>query len=396
MKNVSSLSILMLVLFGLHAAAQHQTQHQTKTSKIDLQDFLDSSHHWYDITDDNKVITPLPNQQKYKPTEIARIADNILLYQKSNGGWPKNYDMLAHLTDTQRAAVQHSKNETNTTFDNGATHSHVEYLAKAYSITKDERYKDACVRGLDFIVSAQYANGGWPQFYPDTNGYRKYITFNDGAMIGVMNVLNRIVQHSPQYAFVDSIRTEKIRTSFAKGIDCILKCQILQNDKPTVWCQQHDNVDFRPRGARTFELPSLCGQESAEIVLFLMSVDQPDERIVTAVRNAVAWFETSKLVGIKVETIQAPAANFKYHKTSIDRIVVNDPKAPPLWARFYALEANMPLFCNRDGKPVSTMAEVERERRTGYAWYSDAPQQVLENFPRWQKKWQLRSTGLEK
>jgi hypothetical protein len=44
------------------------------------------------------------------------------------------------------------------------------------------------------------------------------------------------------------------------------------------------------------------------------------------------------------------------------------------------------MFCNRDGKPVYTLAEVERERRTGYKWYVDEPQRVLEKYPSWKKK----------
>ena len=177
-----------LVLTSSSCAQQTGT---TKNDKeIDVSSFFDSSHHWYDINDDDKIITPLPDQKKYHASDISGIADNILLFQKSNGGWPKNYDMLAILTENQRQSVAASRDDTNaTTFDNGATHSQIEYLARAYSHTGNTRYKEACLHGIDFIFKSQYANGGWPQFYPDTSGYRKYITFNDSAMVGVMKVL---------------------------------------------------------------------------------------------------------------------------------------------------------------------------------------------------------------
>jgi hypothetical protein len=45
------------------------------------------------------------------------------------------------------------------------------------------------------------------------------------------------------------------------------------------------------------------------------------------------------------------------------------------------------LFCNRDGKPVYSLEEVERERRTGYAWYVYDPQEILDKYPEWQLKW---------
>ena len=79
-----------------------------------------------------------------------------MLYQKSNGGWPKNYDMLAVLTDDQRLSVLKTKKNLNTTFDNGATHSHLEYLIKVYAATKIKKYKDAILNGLKFVLSAQY------------------------------------------------------------------------------------------------------------------------------------------------------------------------------------------------------------------------------------------------
>ncbi|MBI5471174.1 MAG: pectate lyase [Ignavibacteriae bacterium] len=382
MKKKICLILLLLVLApGPGMTAQGKSQ-----AAIDVSGFDDSSHHWYDINDEEKTITPRADQKKYNKKQIAKIADNILLYQKTNGGWPKNYDMLAILTEDQRAAILAAKSETNTTFDNGATHRQVEYLAKAYHATNDQRYKDGSVRGIDFILSAQYANGGWPQFYPDTSGYRKYITFNDGAMGGVMSVLLQVEQNKSWFSFLDAERRAKVHAAFEKGLDCILRCQIRVGGKPTVWCQQHDNIDLRPQHARTFELASFCSMESAEIVTLLMRIDTPSADIVRAVDAAVQWFTENQIRGIKVVTVDAPPATFRFHSTKIDRVVKQDPNAPPTWTRFYELGAGRPLFCNRDGKPVYTLAEVERERRTGYAWYTDAPADVLKKYPAWQKR----------
>ncbi len=385
MKTVTFGTLALLTLISQVTISVAQGT-QDKSKAIDVGGFFDSSHHWYDINDDEKTIVPLPDQKKYKKSQIAEIADNILVYQKSNGGWPKNYDMLAILTEEQRAALLAAKAETNTTFDNGATHTHIEYLAKAYDITKDERYKSACIRGIDFMLSAQYENGGWPQFYPDTHGYRKYITFNDGAMGGVMNVLHQVVQNKPWFSFLDEERRAKVRTAFAKGLTCILRCQILHDGKPTIWCQQHDNVDLRPQNARTFELASFCSMESAEVVLLLMSIDQPSDDVIQSVDAAVQWFKATQIHGVKVETIDAPAADYQFHSTNIDRVVKQDPGAPPIWTRFYELGTERPLFCNRDGKPVYSLAEVERERRTGYGWYTEAPAEVLQKYPAWRER----------
>ncbi len=170
------------------------------------------------------------------------------------------------------------------------------------------------------------------------------------------------------------------------GADCILQCQIRENDKLTVWCQQHDHVDFHPQKARTYELASICNDESADIVLFLMSIDRPTQEVTRSIQGAVEWFNASTIFGLRVKTISAPNTKFIYRTSNEDKIVVEDSKALPIWARFYELGTHKPLFCNRDGKPVYSLAEVERERRVGYRWYTYEPQKVLDAYSAWIKK----------
>jgi len=352
-----------------------------------LSDFWDSSHHWYDIRDEERIIDPLPQQKRYDPSEVRAIAENVLLFQKLNGGWPKNYDMRAVLTDEQKAAVLRARADTGaTTFDNGATYSHVAYLAKAFDQTGDERYRKGSLEGLAFILRAQYEHGGWPQYFPDRSGYRRYATYNDGAMIGVMKLLQKIISGKREFKFVDASLKERIKSAFAKGIDCIIRSQIMEKETLTVWCQQHDDVTLLPRNARTFELASATSMESAGIVLFLMSLDDPSPPVVKSVEGAVRWFERSRILGIRVETVEAPKTEYIYHTASDDKVVVEDTAAPPIWARFYEPGTNRPLFANRDGRPVYSMTEVDRERRTGYAWYTYDPAKVLAEYPKWRRR----------
>ena len=95
---------MLLSLFCLTSAIYSQGT-PAEYKAIDLSPFQDASHHWYDISDNDKIVSPVPNQPKYKPTQITGIADNILLYQKNNGGWPKNYDITAILTEEQKAKL---------------------------------------------------------------------------------------------------------------------------------------------------------------------------------------------------------------------------------------------------------------------------------------------------
>ncbi len=363
-----------------------QAKPDNKENQIDTNDFYNSAHHWYDIYEAKNVINPEPNQPRYNPAQIKEIADNVLLYQRDNGGWPKNYDMRAILTAQQADKVLKAKSAIHTTFDNCTTYSHIKYLAKAYEITGAEKYKDACLKGIDFTLSAQYPNGGWPQYFPLESNYSTHITFNDDAMTGVMGMLKDILDKQSYYSFVDSARREKAKIAFDKGLSCILKCQINDNGTLTAWCQQHDEVNLAPAWARAYEPPSICGRESAPVVLFLMSIDKPSKEVIKSVEAAVKWFEDSKIKGIRVEEFNAPEINTGLRTLKTDRRVVEDKSAPPIWARFYELGTHKPLFANRKSELLYSMAEVDRERRA-YGWYTYEPQTVLDQYPAWQKKW---------
>jgi PelA/Pel-15E family pectate lyase len=201
-----------------------------------------------------------------------------------------------------------------------------------------------------------------------------------------MTVLHAIVRGDTAFAFVDKARRAKAQKAFAKGIECILTCQINEQGVLSVWGQQHDDVTLLPQKARTFEPASICNQESADIVEFLMSIDHPSAKIIAAVKAATHWFESARIHGIRVKTIPAPAVKYQYHTATTDKIVVADSTAPPIWPRLSELRTHRPLFSSRNWKTVYSLAEVDRERRTGYGWYTYAPQAVLDAYPHWEKE----------
>jgi PelA/Pel-15E family pectate lyase len=205
-------------------------------------------------------------------------------------------------------------------------------------------------------------------------------------MGGIMWLLKDISENKPDYAFISSEERSKLQSAYEKGLDCILKTQINDAGQPTAWCQQYDEVTLQPAWARKFEPASICNGESVDIVLLLMSIKKPSADVVDAVQNAVTWFKASMIKGIRVETFNAADLQTPYKVSKIDKRVVNDSLAPPIWTRYYELKTHRPLFCNRDSKVVYSLAEVERERRDGYAWYTYGPQKVLDKYPAWQKK----------
>ncbi len=394
LRNFKVLLAVMILVGSLSAQEKVPSK---KYISISLSPFSDSRGHWYGIRDAGNIVNPVPNQPKYQESDIIHIADNILLYQRNNGGWPKNYDMQAILTSAQVDSLQKTKDMVHTTFDNSTTYTHVEYLAQVYSQTSIEKYKDACLKGIRFMLKAQYPNGGWPQYYPlEKNNYSSHITFNDGAYMGVMLTLKKIIDNDPMFSFVAKKERKEVNTAYNKGLECILKCQIVSKGRLTAWCQQYDEFNLKPAWARAYEMPSISNGESVEIVLFLMSLDHPDKRIIESVQSAVKWFSDSKIYNTRVKTIPAPPEKAPYKINTIDRIVVIDSTAPPIWTRFYEIETERPLFSDRNSKLLYSMAEVSRERRSGYGWYTYAPKEALEKYPEWQKKWAADKNVLAK
>lgn len=315
--------------------------------------------------------------------EALRIGDNVLLYQHSTGGWPKNVNMQTPLDDAQKAKVAGDKgNADESTIDNKATTTEITYLARLYNATGREEYLDGAMRGLDYLFRAQYDNGGWPQFYPRAGGYYAHITFNDDAMVNVLTLMRDIATGLPPFGFLpDSVR-DKARKALDKGVDCILKTQIVQDGRLTAWCAQYDEHTLEPAGARTYELVSISGQESDGIVLFLMSLPEPSPEVVNSIEGAVEWLRRSEIHGLRFEFFSDGDGERDYRMVACG----DGEECPPLWARFYTIDTNRPFFCDRDGVMRYDISEIGRERRTGYSWYNYGGLDVYKRYEAWSKE----------
>jgi PelA/Pel-15E family pectate lyase len=356
---------LLLVIFAFSISITHTEAQRTNKGLS-----------WRDIT---------RNQQPaewYGSEEAIRITDNVLLYQHTNGGWGKNVDRATVLNDEEKAKVVEKTKTVQTTIDNGATVTEIRFLALVYTKTKMSRFQKSIERGVRYLLEAQYDSGGWPQFYPIRDGYYKHITYNDDAMIGTMRLLRDVAEGDPLYAFIDQGDHGRARTAIERGLEIILKTQIEVDGKLTAWCAQHDRETFAPAKARSYELPSISGGESAGIVRYLMSIGNPDDRIIKAVESAIAWYERSKITGLAVVRKEDASLRRGY-----DRVVIEDPDASPLWARFYKIETNRPMFVGRDGVIKDSLAEIEHERRIGYSYIRDYGSKLLASYPAWKAKW---------
>ncbi|ATC65665.1 pectate lyase [Nibricoccus aquaticus] len=347
---------------------------------LPLDGFSDCIHHWRNAN--HKTDYP-----RLSENDVRGIADNILFYQRANGGWRENEDPLRILSDAEKTQIVADRAKTDTSFDNRNTWPQIEYLAGAYGLTGDTRYRDAAFRGLDFTFAAQHASGGFPHSFPSQDGYRPYLTFADDVLPDLLRTFRKIASGQKPFDFIDEARRQRAAEAFARGDACILRLQIRQNGAPTVWAGQYHHLTLEPSGARAFELPALVSRESVAVVRYLMSIENPSPEIITAVEGAAAWFARVQLSGLRLETFDADPVKYTWHTSTTDRRTVPDPAAPPLWARFYDLETSQPFLANRDGQRVQTLAEVQRERRSGYDWYGTWPADLLSiDYPAWKAR----------
>lgn len=328
---------------------------------------------------------------------VNSTAENVLAWQKNNGGWSKeiaNLDEYANLSESQVQEGINKKGSTNTTIDNEHTVGEIRILLNAYNGTGNPDYIEGAEKGIDYLMEAQYDNGGWPQYYPDFSSYRGRITYNDNAMVNVMNLMRDIFLKQNNLQLVNESYVSAAQTAFDKGIEVILDTQVTINGEKTAWCAQHHEVTLAPADARDYELASNSGSESVGIVRLLMSLDNPSSEVIDAVNKAVAWFEAVKIEGYALQD------------TGGDKVLVASP-GNVIWARFYTLdnytgheyeslfntfEPNEPFFCSRPsdsegGGPRKTIAEISHERRNGYAWYGNWPNNLIgSEYTAWKNK----------
>lgn len=346
---------------------------------IDLSGFRDGIKHWNDKYGRDRV------DERLAPHQIVEIADNILTYQLTDGGWPKNLDPQLKVPESELRPLLGRSLE-RSTLDNRSTYPQIIYLAHAYTQTKLPRFRASAERGLDYVFREQRPTGGWRGADVDA------VTYNDDVMLGTMRLLRDIVNGAPHFAWLGEDRRAMARTALDKAIDVTLKCQIVVDGVKTAWCQQHSHETFEPVKARSYELPSICPVESSGILRFLMEIEDPEPEIIEAIEAGVAWIDRVKITGIRIEDIDIEPVRFQHHTTTRDRIVVEDPDAPPIWTRFYEVDTQRPFFCNRDGIKVYSLAEVALERRSGYGWYSGSPRRILEvDYPAWKGRMAYRT-----
>ena len=237
-------------------------------------------------------------------------------------------------------------------------------LAVRYKETTNSNYKSTFKssfnKAVNFILTMQRSKGGLPQVWPKRGNYSDQITLNDNAMIRAMVTMMDIANKTSPFDsdIIDDETRSKMSGALDKAIDFLLKSQIVNDGKLTVWCAQHDTNSYSPVGARAYELPSKSGSESAGAIWFLMNWPNQTTEIQNAIKGAIAWYKKTRVTGLY---FNKKAGVFEQRDGNV------------LWYRFYEVNNDNYFFCDRDGASTKTQdfTKISEERRTGYQWAGD-------------------------
>ncbi len=368
--------VTLLVLLGCQPAVRAQSM-----EPVPLDAFNDGIKHWQDRHGRGYA--------RYRPEQVAEIADNLLLYQRDNGGWIENRDPARILDEKEKAAIVAEKSEAKGSFDNRNIYSQIEYLAAAFGRTGKVAYREAAARGLDYALARQIAGcGGWPHTVPGTTSYHHYITIADEVTSGLLRLMRKVSAGAAPFGHVDAATRARAKLALDRGDECVLKLQVRQRGQLTGWAGQYDPVTLKPAMGRSFELPSIVSQETVEMLRYLMGIEAPSAAQIAAIENGVAWLRRSQISGKRLDKVMLEKpVQYQYHVATFDYRLVDDAAASPLWARFYDLEDNSVVLANRDSVRVKDYSQIHPERRSGYGWFGTWPAELLETaYPAWRSR----------
>jgi len=202
------------------------------------------------------------DEQFYQAATSA--ADALVRGQNPAGGWNYVIDTAGeeslkswYATYGQNAwrMEEFHRYYGNATFDDGGTAEASQLLLRLYLEKREAQYRAPLDRAIQFVLDAQYANGGWPQRYPfvDNGGlhghadYTPYITFNDD----VAGENLKFLLYAYHGLATDGRGDPRLLDAIQRGMDIFVKTQ--QPLPQPAWGLQHFPDTLRPAGARTIE-----------------------------------------------------------------------------------------------------------------------------------------------
>lgn len=261
-------------------------------------------------------------------------ADALVWGQLASGGWDYriDFDSVASRRwyfrrDKEKGQGPNGRRNTSTFDDNNSQSALRLLMAIDQATNRQLSYHRAAEYGLRFMLKSQFPNGGWPQrFPPPSRGYAGYYTFNDNAINDCIKVVLEAYRIYGDKRFMESAK---------KGGDFIIASQL--GSPQSGWAQQYD-YNMKPAPARWFEPAACNGAVTCRNIRTLIELflETGEEKYLKPISSALKWLEKSKL-------------------------------REGVWARFYELGTNRPIYVTADRRVVYERVNL----RPGYGWFGN-------------------------
>jgi PelA/Pel-15E family pectate lyase len=303
-----------------------------------------------------------------------RTADVLIWGQNASGGWHYFIDFdpagvrewNAKAPDRFRGWEEFYHYYGNATFDDNTTASAIRFLLRLYNTTLDAKYRPALLRGLEFVLEAQYKNGAWPQRFPlkpeyshdGRPDYSVYYTFNDHVAANNIFLL---------WEAYETLGDERYWTAARAGMDFYLAAQL--PEPQAGWAQQY-SLDLKPAWGRSYEPPAVCTAQTLDNIRDLEEFYRltGDRRFLRPIPAAIDWLRRSVIPSLAPRATHA----FYYEVGSNDPLyahhVVKDGKID------HYIVTNEPAFMYAHGGTMKI--ELEQLRRNYDALARQTPEQV--------------------
>ena len=221
------------------------------------------------------------------------------------------------------------------TFDNGATTEHGRFLGRVFEAQKDEADRRALEAGIEYVLRPQFPNGCWPEVYPLVGGYHDVpLPTTTTPRCASWPCCRRSIEPVARGCRRISGRG---REAGPGARCCVPAREPGRGGRPARRSGPRSTTPLtrRPVKARAYEHASLeWPGERGHPPRSSMALPSPDAKVTAAVRAAAAWFHQNAYRGFAYEGRE---------------LKPTPGGAGPLWARFYEIGTNRPIFSNRDG-----------------------------------------------
>ena len=244
--------------------------------------------------------------------EAATAAATALLHgQLESGGWADrvDFDPAGKNTGRYRDGRGKAKGRNYSTLDDDKTQSALRFLIRLDQQLRgaDAKLHEAVQYALQRLLTAQFANGGFPQGWEKPvaavpvvkasfptgdwrtaerrKNYWDYPTLNDGLAGTVVQTL--------QLAY-ESTGDAQYRQAQLRFGDFLIRAQ-LPEPQPA-WAQQY-SYELQPIWARKFEPPAAAGAESQDVIRTLLTLTEltGERRFLEPVPAALNWLKRVRL-----------------------------------------------------------------------------------------------------